>query len=446
MKRTKLANLETWRVRKSRRPIILKGARQVGKTWLAREFGKSFRSFVEFNFERDPALGDLFMRSLDPKRLIRDLSAAAGQRITPGETLLFLDEIQQSTAALKSLRYFYEEMPALHVIAAGSLLNMVLDTVPTGVGRISYTHLYPLSFAEFLDAADENLLRELIFDQALHQPLPAVHHDKLLDLVRSYMILGGMPAVVDSFFRDHDYLRSQEIQDGLLQSFFDDFHKYAKTSDLQPLAVILRSVPLQLGAKFKYASADPGIRSRELSRALTLLEMAGLVHKVYQSRADGLPLASRIRTDRFKVVFFDTGLAQRLLNVNLRDWILDVSLSAVTRGAVAEQFVGQELATWLDATPLRPLTYWHREARASNAEVDYLLDRDGTIWPVEVKDGRQGGLKSLHLFLQEKGLSRGLKVSRFGFSDDGTVVTVPLYGLERLFTPRDDRRWCINPG
>lgn len=432
MKRDKLAALVAWKNDPHRRPLLVKGARQVGKTWLVREFGRSFADFVEFNFERQPALKELFSRDLRPVRLISELSAVAGRRIEPGRTLVFLDEAQACPDSLASLRYFHEEAPGLHVVAAGSLLNMVLDKVPTGVGRVTYLHLYPLSFGEFLDAAGETLLRERIRSQRLWEPLAAIHHDHLLDLVRNYMLLGGMPAVLSRYFADRDFLACQAMQDDLTTSFLDDFHKYAREAEIQWLAAVFRSVPVQLGRKFKYAAVDPGVKSLHLSRALDLLEMAGLVHKTVHSAADGVPLSARLRSNRFKVVFFDTGLAQRLLNVDLSHWMTDVDFEVVNGGAIAEQFVGQELAALCDSGPLRPLVYWHREARSSSAEVDYLLERKGDILPVEVKKGAQGGMKSMHLFLREKGRKRGIKVSKHGFSDDGTILTIPFYAVERL--------------
>ena len=434
MERDKLRELGVWKDETGRKPLLLKGARQVGKTWLVREFGKEFDEFVEFNFEQRPELSTVFERGLEPRRIVAELSAVAQRRIVPGKTLLFLDEIQQSGAALKSIRYFYEQLPELHVVAAGSLLNMALDKIPTGVGRISYLDLYPLTFGEFLKAAGQELLRDKLAHHSLDEPLLEIHHTTLLDLARMYMLLGGMPAVLDAHFCRGDLLECRRLQDELVRSFVDDFHKYAKKSDVHYLTAVFRSVPVQLGRKFKYVSVDPGIKSRYLSDALSLLEMAGVVHKTYHSSADGVPLAARIRSNRFKVVFFDVGLAQRLLNVDLPKWMTDVDISAVNKGAIAEQFVGQELAALSNAGPLSPLTYWHREARGSSAEVDYLLENGRHIYPVEVKESTQGGMKSMHRFLREKGRSRGIKISKYGFSDDGTIFTVPLYSIERLFS------------
>lgn len=412
--------------------MIVRGARQVGKTWLVRELGKSFEDFIEFNFERTPELDALFARGLEPKRIVQELSAVAKKRIKTGKTLVFLDEIQQSLSAIKSIRYFYEELPKLHLVVAGSLLNMVLDKIPTGVGRVTYLDLYPMSFGEFIEAADESILRKMIVDQTLSEPLMDVHHQKLLEYVRMYMLLGGMPAVLESYFSQGDILACQQIQEDLLRSFADDFRKYANQSDIQYLMSVFRSVPVQLGKKFKYVTVDASVKSRYLSNAINLLEMAGLVHKVYHSSADGIPIVSRIRTNRFKVIFFDTGLAQRLLKADLKDWLTTVDIETINSGAIAEQFVGQELATLQSANPLNPLTFWHREARNSNAEVDYLIELGLSILPIEVKAGTKGGMKSLHLFLKEKKLNRAIKISKPMISDDGKIISLPFYALEKL--------------
>jgi predicted AAA+ superfamily ATPase len=432
MHRLKIASLFKWKNRPDRRPLLVKGARQVGKTWLIREFGKSFDNFVEFNFEKEVGLGEIFTRAMDPKKINEELSLYAGKRIVPGSTLVFFDEIQQCLPAIKSIRYYYEELPELHLIAAGSLLNMVLDKIPTGVGRVSFLNLYPLNFSEFLDAAGESLLREHLNKLDAGKTLLEIHHNKLLNYVRIYMLLGGMPAVLASYFKDGDLFTCQEIQQDLLQSLFDDFHKYSKESQINYLTSTLRSIPIQLGSKFKYTAVDRSIKSRYLSKALILLEMAGLAYKIFHSSADGVPISSRIRSNRFKVIFFDVGLAQRLLNINLKHWMTTVDISSVNRGAIAEQFVGQELAAWLDAGPLNPLTYWHRETRGSSAEVDYLIQKGDEILPLEVKESTQGGMKSLHLFLKEKNRKRGIKVSKYGFSDDSRLLTIPFYAMEYL--------------
>lgn len=434
MKRDRLEQLLQWRQKRRRKPLIIRGARQVGKTWLVRELGKEFEDFVEINFERNPEFGEVFQRGLDPMRITQELAAATGRRITEGKSLLFLDEIQQCPEAIRSLRYFYEEMPSLHVITAGSLLGFAVKELPTGVGRVSYLNLYPMSFGEFLEATGNEALRRKILSQECDQPLLEIHHARLLDFVRQYMLVGGMPAVVAAFVEKGDFLECQNLLDELLESFTDDFAKYAKQSAIPHLQRVFSSVPLQLGQKFVYSRVERDIRSHHFSNALHLLETAGLVYKVYHTKADGIPLTGRMNPARFKVLLLDVGLLQRMINVDLRLWMTSLDIASANRGAIAEQFVGQELACITNAGRFSSLTYWHREKKGSTAEVDYLIERNGRVLPIEVKSGSQGGMKSMHAFLRRRGDRLGIKISKYPFSFDGTLRTLPFYAIEKLFT------------
>lgn len=433
MKRDKLESLESWGKSYGRKPLLVRGARQVGKTWLVREFGKSFPSFIEINFERNPEYSEIFEKSLIPRTIITEISAAFGEEIIPGKTLLFFDEIQESPPAIKSLRYFYEELSELHVVAAGSLLGFTLREVATGVGRWSYLNLYPLSFGEFLSATNNNILRNRIIKHNLAELFLNIHHDKLLKIVRDYMLVGGMPAVVSAFIETGNLLRCQEIQDEIIQSYKDDFVKYAKASQIPYLNKLLLSIPLQIGNKFVFSKVDQNIRTAYFSNALELLEIAGLLYKVYHTKADGIPLQSGINTKRFKIIFFDIGLLQRMLNVDFKHWMTKVDIDAVNKGAIAEQFVGQELATLLNAGRWTHITYWHREKRGSSAEIDYLIEKKGKIIPIEVKANIQGGMKSLHLFLKEKKKNYAVKISKHPFSFDKVIQSIPFYAMEKLF-------------
>lgn len=433
LKRDKLNQLIQWRTAEIRKPLIVRGARQVGKTSLVREFAKSFSSFVEINFEKQPQFSGIFKLDLDPKRILSELSLATGKKIQPGETLLFFDEIQQSPEAYKSLRYFYEELPQYHLIAAGSLLGFLIENVSTGVGRVSYLDLYPLTFGEYLDAMGASLLRQKILNLDLDTPLLEIHHHKLLQLVKSYMLIGGMPAVVSAFVEKQDYLICQRIQDELIKSFSDDFVKYAKISETPYLNKVFSSIPGQIGKKFIYSRVDRSIRSHHFSKSLNLLETAGIVYKVYQSKASGLPLQSQIKSSAFKVIFFDIGLLQRLMKINLEMWVSSDNIETAYKGAIAEQFVGQELATLTEASKLNNLVYWHREERNSSAEVDYILDINRDVIPVEVKSNIQGGMKSMALFLKEKRKSLGIKISKYPFSYSKNIRTIPFYAIEKIF-------------
>lgn len=433
MRRDCIKQLHEWKTALYRKPLVVKGARQVGKTWLIREFGKSFPSFVEINFEREPEYAEIFKRGLDPKRIIMELGAALGDEILPGQTLLFFDEIQQAPSAVKSLRYFYEELPELHIVAAGSLIGFVIDKIPTGVGRLSYLNLYPMTFAEFLTATGNDPARKRILSSAGERPLPVILHKKLLDLCRVYFLIGGMPAVVAAYVEKGDFKICQSIQTDILKSFTDDFVKYSKDAQIPHLNRIFSSVPLQLGNKFVYSRADRETRSHYLSAALELLETAGLLHRIYHTKTEGLPLNAGINSSRFKAILFDTGLLQRMTNVDLKLWMTDVDLCAVNNGAIAEQFAGQELAAYTGAGKFAEMCHWRREKRGSTAEIDYLIELSGRIVPVEVKANVQGGMKSMHMFMNEKRIDFGIKISKYPFSFDGKIKTVPFYGIEELF-------------
>lgn len=434
MKRDKLEKLRAWRDEPYRKPLIIKGARQVGKTWLVRKFGEEFEEFIEINFERNPEYDEIFNRGLDPQKIISEISAATGKVITPGKSLLFFDEVQQSPNAFKSLRYFYEELPQLHVIAAGSLLGFIIQKVSTGVGRVSYLNLYPLTFGEFLHATGNEQLRNRIMALDTDEILLEIHHIKLLDLVREYMLTGGMPGVISAFVDTGNIHRCQEIKSEIIQSFIDDFVKYAKAAEIPHLKNVFTAIPFQLGQKFIYSKIGAGVRSYHFSKALDLLETAGLVYKVYHSKADGIPVQARINSSRFKVILFDVGLLQQMLKVDLKLWMTTVDIAAVNKGAIAEQFVGQELAALISAGKFSNLTYWHREKRGSIAEVDYLFEKEGVIYPIEIKSSVQGGMKSMYAFLKEKHSNLGIKISKYPFSFDGTIRTIPLYAVEKLFS------------
>jgi len=276
MKRDLLEKLAIWSTEKNSKPIILRGPRQVGKSWLAQKIGKSFSNFVEINFEMMPEIGNFFKGNLDPQELIKNISNYLKVKITPGKTLLFFDEIQQTPRAITSLRYFYEKMPQLHVIAAGSLLEFELRKISIPVGRVSFLYVYPLSFGEYLSATDNEALREMIKENNLSN-LPDPFHQKLLQEIRNYTIIGGMPEVVEKYISTSNLKKCMNIQSDILQTYITDFHKYAKESQIKYLVKVFNSIPYQLGQKFKYSSVDKNIKSNILGAALDLLEMAGII-------------------------------------------------------------------------------------------------------------------------------------------------------------------------
>ncbi len=431
LKRDLWDHLQKWKDDPKKKPVLLRGARQVGKSWLARELGSQFKNFVEINFEKNPELCGFFQGNIDPPRILKDISNYFLTKIIPDETLLFLDEIQECPRAILTLRYFYEDLPQLHVIAAGSLLEFELRKISVPVGKIHFIYMYPLSFSEYLAAAGKNNLREMLMETPF-EPLPQALHNQLIREVRNYTLLGGMPEVVASFLEEENLERCRDIQTDLLETYRKDFHKYAKKHQVKYLEKVFDAVPMQLGNKFKYSGVSNEIKSRELGDALDLLEMAGILYKIYHSSSNGIPLKAESDLKKFKVLFFDTGLAQRLLKVDHRTLLLNPDISLVNNGAVAELLVGLELMAYQNFRERPQLYYWHKEARASNAEVDYVTTIGSKIVPIEVKSGSSGSMRSLRAFMDLKASELAVKVSGFNFSLFENLRTVPFYGIESL--------------
>ncbi|MCI0471670.1 MAG: AAA family ATPase [Candidatus Aminicenantes bacterium] len=437
MKRDLKVYLDEWKNDPDKKPIILKGARQVGKSYLARDFGKSFENFVEINFEFEPRLKSLFDRDFNPERIIRDLSIAAGKKITPGKTLLFFDEIQECSAAIKSLRYFYEKMPGLHLVAAGSLLDFVLENIGLPVGRVIPLYLYPLSFMEFLSAAGHENLREEI---SVHEPgeeLAGYIHDKLLTLLGEYLAVGGMPEAVEKWLRTGDLKACMNIHQQLVETYRQDFARYTKEKKQGYVELVFNSIPRLSGKKFIFHSVSPDIRSRELKSALELLSKAGIAHIIYHSSANGLPLGAEVNPLISKVIFLDTALSQSVLGIDCGSWIIDPVRTIVNRGAAVEAFVGQELMAYSQAAKKNDLYYWVCEKRGSQAEIDYVTTINGNIVPVEVKSGKTGSLKSMHLFLENKKNSTfGIQFSQKNYNIDKRIMQYPLYAISAALNTR----------
>ena len=400
MKRLIEKNLEAWKHNKRRKPLLIRGARQVGKTHIVREFGKKFNHFTEINFELLNDAGDIFKTDLKPDRIIRDLSLLSQSRIIPGESLLFLDEIQEAPEAIKALRYFFELMPELHVIAAGSLLEFQIEKIGIPVGRVSTMYMYPLSFQEFLTAGPNYEYLSVIADIFEQNRINQAIHNRLTRLLGEYIAVGGMPEAVNCWIDTNDYQECIQIHRSLIETFRQDFLKYSKKYQIKYIEKLFNEIPHMLGKKFKFSAISGEYRKRELDPALELLHKAGVLHKVYHTSGQGLPLGADINFTRFKLLFMDIALSQTVLNLEMTSWILNPMEQIINRGAVAEAFAGQELIAGSDMDIKSGLFYWHREARSSNAEVDYLLVDNDRIIPVEIKSGKEGTLKSMKIFLE----------------------------------------------
>ena len=433
MKRQIDKHLEAWQKASGRKVLLLRGARQVGKTYSIRKLGASFETFLEINFEKDPRLVSFFEGSLSPSEINQKLTAYSGVSLKPGKSLLFFDEIQACPNAIRALRFYHEEMPGLHVVAAGSMLEFALSEIPSfGVGRISSLFLYPLSFREFLWAIGREELDRLAQNAGLQQPLDAVLHQTLLEKFRIYQILGGMPAVISALIAGSDLPSCQKVIDDLVSTLQDDFAKYKERAPVTRLMETFRSAAHQAGGKFQYSRVAQGEAVHGYKAALELLIRAGLAYRVYHTSANGIPLGAQIDPKKFKVILFDSGIHQRFLGLDLSDYMLQRPVDLISKGNLAELFVGLELIAAHDIGIRPQLFYWHREARASNAEVDYVIQRGEEIVPIEVKAGTKGGMRSLFLFLEEKGVKSGVRLSHENFARMDKVDVMPIYAVETL--------------
>lgn len=422
-----------WQKEPDRKVLLVRGARQVGKTYSIRQWGAAFDHFLEVNFEESAEIHTFFDGSLDPGPINEKLAAYFGIPIVPGKTLLFFDEIQACPNAIRALRFYHEKIPSLHVIAAGSMLEFALSEIPSfGVGRIANLFMYPLSFAEFLWATGDEKLEAIIRIGDSTHPIDPTLHKVLLEKFRIYQVIGGMPAVVKSYLSQKDLLACQKILDELISTLQDDFAKYKHRAPVIKLQEVFHSIAHQTGAKFKYASVAAGEATYGYKNALELLVRAGLIYKIHHTDARGIPLGAQIDQKKFKAILFDLGIHQRLLGLSLSEQMIQNPAGLIQKGGLAEVFVGLE---WIAHSPsgIRPqLFYWHRESRGSNAEVDYIAQHGSRIIPVEVKAGTKGQMQSLFLFLKERQLPYGIRFSQENFSRMEMVEVMPIYAVSNF--------------
>ena len=453
--------LQEWASRKVHKPLLLRGARQVGKSTAVQHLGASFESYIEINFERQPSYTAIFKSGdFDVNRIVSQITAMAGKRIIPGKTLLFIDEVQVCPEAIMALRFFKEELPELHIIAAGSLLEFALEELPTfGVGRIHSMFIYPMTFDEFLMANSEEMLLNARREASAAQPLPKPLYDKLVGLLRTYMLVGGMPEVVSKWVETHDYIACQELQDDIVVTYEDDFPKYRKKIDPILLRQTMRSAAVQATKKFVYSDVGGDYKSAEVKKAIDMLAKAGIIIPVTHTAANGLPLGSEADLSYRKLLLLDTGLMLRLLNMTIGDvselteQILTGSVSdLINKGPMAEMLVGLELLRYRTPNIRHELYYWFRQAKNSLAEVDYISTYHQTILPIEVKAGIQGGMKSLWTFMREKRLTNAIRCSLENFGtfeyedkqNGGSVRHInicPLYAISQMEAILKELSW-----
>lgn len=433
MKRDIDIELSQWVTSETRIPLLLRGARQIGKTFTIKKLAEThFKNIVEINFELEPFYIDCF-QSLDPKHITTLITDISRKKISPGETLLFLDEIQNCPRAIMALRYFKELMPALHVIGAGSLLEFAINdehfSMP--VGRVQYMYMKPLSFREYINAAGYTGLLRQLRETTIEEPLDNVLHNKLLHLVHEYLLIGGMPEAVKTYINTQDFQAVQYQQTILLNTYRSDFGKYAKQSNHKYLQKVFDKAPALLGQQIKYNKIEDTMRSRELKEAIICLNNAGVLRTVYSSSAAGLPLQALINEKKFKWLFLDVGLASRATQISISQ-LLNDDINLINQGAISEQLTGQELLAYQDSRLEPQLHYWSRDEVGSQAEVDYLITQDSQIIPIEVKSGTTGKLKSMHMLMRERKLPLGVRISEAPLSFERQILSIPFYLMSEM--------------
>ena len=447
--RREIADLTAWIGQRPHKPLVIRGARQVGKSTLVREFARSVGlPLVTADLERNPELHEAFTVR-DPRRILSTLTLLTGQTVVAGQHILFLDEIQTSPDALASLRYFFEEMPELHVVAAGSLMDLALADMQFSmpVGRIEYLHLGPMSFEDFVQAVGHpNLASHLrgVSLTDLNTAFPGPIHRKCLDLLRQFWVVGGLPEAISIYAATggdevRDFATASRIQQGIVATYRDDFSKYSHGPTRDRMQLVFDALPGMVGRKFKYVQVSRDHRAAELADALGRLCMARVAVRVIRTAANGVPLAAEINDRFFKCLFMDIGLMCAALHLDVLKFA-NRDMTLVNRGALAEQFVGQQLLHSGAPYEVPTLYYWAREARNASAEVDYVVTSDRHVVPIEIKAGATGSLRSLHRFLKEKrrdfalrfnsdepSLLRDSKKLSDGPAVDYQLLSLPLY-------------------
>jgi predicted AAA+ superfamily ATPase len=418
-------DLQRWQEGTRRKPLILRGARQVGKTWSIKEFGKKrFESLALVDLERNQPLRKLFDGDLKVTRICSDLEVILQQKITPGKTLLFFDEIQACPRAITALRYFYEEMPELHVVAAGSLLEFALEESSFPVGRVQFLNLYPLCFAEYLEAIGNGAAATAILGNPA-EISPAVH-ELLREELKRYFFIGGMPAAIKAYLENNSLRDAFEVQQEIAESYRMDFAKYTPRVDRFCLDSVFTSLSQHTGQQIKYARLSEGYSNPTLKKSFDALCLAQVARRIPSVDPSGLPLGATASAKVFKALMLDIGIMRYLSGMPNDIEYAKSDLLAIYRGAMAEQFVGQEML----AAQNGGLYYWERQAKSSSAEVDYLAVLNGKIHPVEVKSGATGSLRSLHLFLAsypECGKALVFSDRQYADLPEQKITFLPLY-------------------
>lgn len=433
-----------------RKPLLLRGARQVGKSSAVRHFGKEFQFFAEVNFERHKTVKTFFQGDIDIRLIVQKIAIYINVPIEEGKTLLFLDEIQECPEAIMALRFFKEDYPGLHVIAAGSLLEFTLQELPTfGVGRIHTLFMYPMTFDEFLNANNENGLISMKKQADSQHPLDAAFHEKLIEYFRIYLLVGGMPEAVLAWIKTHNFNQCSHIQEDIILTYEDDFSKYKKRVSPDLLRTTLHGICHQPGEKITFKQISADYRSSQIREAVRLLTLAGLVIPVIATSGNGIPLDAEANEKNMKILLLDSGLLLSVLQLegNLAQHLVELIMTGspqdlVNKGVLVEMVAGLELLRNKPCVQRQKMFYWEKSGN-SIAEIDYLDTFHLKVTPIEIKSGTQGGMKSLWQFMREKRLTEAIRCSfenfgEFTYTDpqadnaERHITIIPLYALDNL--------------
>lgn len=439
-----------WKDNPMRKPLLLRGARQVGKSSAVRHFGKEFQFFAEVNFERHKTVKTFFQGDIDIRLIVQKIAIYINVPIEEGKTLLFLDEIQECPEAIMALRFFKEDYPGLHVIAAGSLLEFTLQKLPTfGVGRIHTLFMYPMTFDEFLNANNENGLISMKRQADSQHPLDAAFHEKLIEFFRIYLLVGGMPEAVLAWIKTHNFNQCSHIQEDIILTYEDDFSKYKKRVSPDLLRTTLHGICHQPGEKITFKQISADYRSSQIREAVRLLTLAGLVVPVIATSGNGIPLDAEANEKNMKILLLDSGLLLSVLQLegNLAQHLVELIMTGspqdlVKKGGLVEMVAGLELLRNKPCVQRQKMFYWEKSGN-SIAEIDYLDTFHLKVTPIEIKSGTQGGMKSLWQFMREKRLTEAIRCSfenfgEFTYTDpqadnaERHITIIPLYALDNL--------------
>lgn len=425
MRRDAMQQLYDWKEKTTRKPLIVRGARQVGKTWLMKEFASSaYRQFAYINFEDNEVMKDVFQKDFDVERILMAIQLVTGI-VVDTETLIIFDEIQEAPRGLTALKYFQEKAPQYHVVAAGSLLGIAMhsnDSFP--VGKVDFMDLYPLSFSEFLEAVGQEAFARLLAKK--DWGLIAAFRSKLIDLLKQYFYVGGMPEVVNAFINHKDYAEVRQLQQTILDSYDRDFSKHAPIAEVPRIRMIWRSVPAQLAKenkKFIYGVMKEGARAKDFELAIEWLIDAGLIYKVSRVKKAGIPLSAYEDFSAFKLFLLDTGLMGAMSGLPPQALLEGNVLFSDYKGAITEQYVLQQLKS------VKGLSIYYWSSDTSRGELDFLLQKDVSVIPVEVKAEENLQSKSLRFFVEKNAGLHGVRFSMSDYRKQEWMINYPLYSV-----------------